>query len=190
MLARNAVPGSSSAVAHSRSDLSGRRTAITTWDPGPHVVPKRDDEQTDVSANLTLIYLAMKRGIGLHLRPVRFPPNHWGVRESRAVQSSAKVGCRTRIVFGVPAPGGSEMLVRERTTGTVGNVQRAALRKLTSGALEEGCTDLGMGRSESDVCYNLGLPYDLFDGILESAIEEVLWERGHISGRRAGVDRC
>lgn len=59
------------------------------------------------------------------------------------------------------------------------------LRKLTSTALEAGCGELGIGGAESHVCYNLGLSYDLFEGRLLAAIEEVLWERGRKRGLRA-----
>lgn len=77
------------------------------------------------------------------------------------------------------------MLLREKSASAVGTLQRMALRKLTSSALEVGCSDLGSGRSESDVCYNLGLPCELFEGRLLSAVEEVLWERGRKRGLRA-----
>ncbi len=68
-------------------------------------------------------------------------------------------------------------------------MQRIVLRKLASRALEAGWSDLRMGFSESDVCYNLGLPHDLFEGLLLSAIEQVLWERGHMNDRKIAGEK-
>ncbi len=72
------------------------------------------------------------------------------------------------------------MLAMEKRAKPVGTLQRVALRKIGSNALEDGREDLMGGSNERGVCYNLGLPHELFEGSLLSGIEEALWERGRL----------
>ena len=72
------------------------------------------------------------------------------------------------------------MVIQERIARAVTNVHRMAMRRIALRELEEACQDLALGRSEWYVCTNLGLNPEEFQGILQAALEEALWERGHL----------
>ncbi len=85
------------------------------------------------------------------------------------------------------------MFAIERPVDLIGTEHRMVVRHIPSHELEAAYRALELGRSESEVCYNLGLNHELFSGLLMPAIEEVLWERGrlgeyHPANDDAGAD--
>jgi len=73
-----------------------------------------------------------------------------------------------------------EMVLKERLAGEVTPVHRMAMRRVAVRVLEDAYHDLLLGGDEWDVCVRIGVDPEVFEGLLQSAIEEALWERGHV----------
>jgi hypothetical protein len=72
------------------------------------------------------------------------------------------------------------MVLKERLTGEITQLHRIAMRRIAARVLENAYHDLLLGGDEWDVCVRLGVDPEVFEGVLQSAIEEALWERGHV----------
>ncbi len=70
------------------------------------------------------------------------------------------------------------MVIAERTTRSVTNLHRMVMRRLPLHVLEDARRDLQLGTTERLVCLTIGIGPDLFEGVLDSCLEEALWERG------------
>jgi hypothetical protein len=72
------------------------------------------------------------------------------------------------------------MVIADKARGTVTNTQRMALRHIPLQQIEKAYLKLLSGYSEFSVCTDLDLYPDIFQGDLQQALEEALWERGHL----------
>jgi len=70
------------------------------------------------------------------------------------------------------------MVVAERANRTVTNLHRMVMRRLPLHVLESAYRELQLGTSESLLCLTIGIQPDLFEGVLNSCLEEALLERG------------
>lgn len=68
---------------------------------------------------------------------------------------------------------------RERTAKSVTNTHRATMRRIPLALLSASYEQLLDGRSEWSVCVDLEVMPEAFEGVLQSALEEALWERGY-----------
>ncbi len=75
------------------------------------------------------------------------------------------------------------MVLKERLVGEITHVQRMAMRRIAVRVLEDAYRDLLLGGNEWAVCVRLGVDPEVFEGVLRPAIEEALWERGHVAAR-------
>ncbi len=71
------------------------------------------------------------------------------------------------------------MVVAERANRTGTNLHRMVMRRLPLHVVEAAYRDLQRGMTERLVCITIGIEPDFFDGVLNSCLEEALWERGH-----------
>ena len=53
------------------------------------------------------------------------------------------------------------------------------MRRIPLKLLEKAYRELHNGRSEWSVCTDLGVSPEVFHGVLQPALVEALWERGH-----------
>ncbi len=91
---------------------------------------------------------------------------------------SLRLGCFSSLPTGKGRNGmfGEE----ERNVGTVNRTHRRMLRKFHLRLLKRAYTLLTFGQNERAVCAMLGISPDIMKGALKPAVEEVLWERGHL----------
>ena len=73
------------------------------------------------------------------------------------------------------------MVIKERTTNVITNICRTELRSIPLELIKNGYDNLIQGSSEWYVCTTIGVNPNVFEGVLKSALEEALWERGHYS---------